>query len=298
MDWKTVEVCDEDGNGFVFIEKDGLIMPSMFQSIGPDARLAQIKELPYSKDDVLICSYPKTGTHWVSNLVDFLTAGGSVEEKVSVPPKLLELTPPDMFGKVAKSSWRATHLKPDRVPSELLKNGGKVIMVNRNPKDSCVSLMHHLPKMKSELKCGDKVAWKRFFEGWINGETPFGTYFDYYNAWQKEIETNKKLDVLIVQFERLKTDGLKELKKIQEFLGLNHSEERLQEIYDRCSLKNMKADVESGRSFTNLLDENGKSILYRKGEVGDWKNYFTVAQSEYLDKLVEEKFKNSIFKNW
>lgn len=29
------------------------------------------------------------------------------------------------------------------------------------------------------------------------------------------------------------------------------------------------------------------------GEVGGWKNYFTVAQSEYIDKLFEEKLSHT-----
>lgn len=63
MDWQTVEMRDEDGNGFEFIKKGDLVMPSLFARNDPDTRLRKIKEIKVSPDDVFICSYPKTGTY-------------------------------------------------------------------------------------------------------------------------------------------------------------------------------------------------------------------------------------------
>ncbi|XP_053380225.1 uncharacterized protein LOC123565644 [Mercenaria mercenaria] len=73
------------------------------------------------------------------------------------------------------------------------------------------------------------------------------------------------------------------------------TDERLQAVLDKCSLSNLKAEVESGKVKTPLIDEEGKSIIYRKGIIGDWENYFTVAQNEKIERVAEEKFKNSIF---
>ena len=37
-------------------------------------------------------------------------------------------------------------------------------------------------------------------------------------------------------------------------------------------------------------------MFLRLGEVGEWKDYFTVSQSERIDKIIEEKFKNTNIK--
>jgi hypothetical protein len=61
-------------------------------------------------------------------------------------------------------------------------------------------------------------------------------------------------------------DSLNQLRRIQTYLGLSHSDERLQAVLDKCSLGNLRADVENGKVKTPLIDESGKSILYRKGD--------------------------------
>ena len=62
-------------------------------------------------------------------------------------------------------------------------------------------------------------------------------------------------------------DGLKELTRLQNFLGLKHSEDRLQRVLDKCSLKNLKAVVLEKKVETPFVDDKGHSIMYRKGKI-------------------------------
>ena len=55
------------------------------------------------------------------------------------------------------------------------------------------------------------------------------------------------------------------LRKVSEHLGLDLSDERLEQIMGKCSLQNLKNDVETGAVKTPLANKEGKSIIYRKG---------------------------------
>jgi hypothetical protein len=63
----------------------------------------------------------------------------------------------------------------------------------------------------------------------------------------------------------LPQNTLNEVRRIQNYLGLNHYDECLQEVINRCSIDNLRNDVDTGKLKTQLVDDNGKSALYRKG---------------------------------
>ena len=61
MEWRTVEIRDEKGDGFDTVQCEDMVFPKQFLHIQPEVRMKDVKELKYRDGDVLICSYPKTG---------------------------------------------------------------------------------------------------------------------------------------------------------------------------------------------------------------------------------------------
>ena len=61
-------------------------------------------------------------------------------------------------------------------------------------------------------------------------------------------------------------NGMEEMTKLQNFLGLKHSKDRLQKVLDKCSLENLKAEVLEKKVQTPFVDNKGNSTLYRKGK--------------------------------
>ena len=133
------------------------------------------------KDDtILICSYPKSGTTWMQNIVYLLThSGKAFPSDLNVDNEIphLELRGSEYCGNypVLKS-----HL-----PTQLLKMNrhAKYILIARNPKDYCVSFYHHT---RGFVKHYDYAhgTFNDYFEHFIDGKVDFGYYFDYFRSWE------------------------------------------------------------------------------------------------------------------
>ncbi|KAL4237478.1 Sulfotransferase domain [Mactra antiquata] len=290
MEWKTVELRDKHGEGFDIIKCEDIILPSFVTDI--DKKLQMMKDLKHKDEHILLCSYPKTGTHWVSNIVEFICSEKSVEETSTVMPKLMELMPMEVWSAINECNILSSHFTANHIPDQFFQKGSKTIVIVRNPKDAMVSMFHHLQKA---VQINTKMSWDYFYEIYSTGEVPYGSYFDYYDSYEAKMEECDSGDFLIVSFENLKKNCLEELKRIQEFIGTKKSEDELQKIIERLTVKNMRQDINAGKTKSVIVDTSGQSVLYRKGEIGDWKNHFTVAQNERFDKLIEERFKNSVF---
>ena len=77
------------------------------------------------------------------------------------------------------------------------------------------------------------------------------------------------------------------MRVIPEFLGKDISQQIMERIARQCSFGEMKRNP-----ATNYASEEQKpnsTDFIRKGEVGDWKNYFTTEKNEVFDKQYEER---------
>lgn len=284
-----IRLEEGDGQAMEMVQFEDIRMPSFFE--GPE-RLKVIKELEYQDGDVLICTFPKQGSHWITNLVSCLLSKEPIENYQSKSFPLIDLIPSAVFTSLPRPRVLGTHLKFDRMPEQHFQNGGKTIFLVRNVKDTAVSYYYHMVNMIIDDK-KTNVSWAFFLEHFLNGTMPYGSYFDYLDSWEPVLK--KRPDILTVMYESLVKDPLKELRTIQTYLGTNKTDEELLKILDRCQLKSLKADIDSGKTRSRLVDEEGKSFLYRKGVIGDWKNHFTVAQNEKIDALIADRLRDSQF---
>lgn len=94
---------------------------------------------------------------------------GPVDTLLNTSPQILDLHPLEKIEEQASPRIIITHLKPQRLPEEHLKNRGKIILVTRNPRDTVVSHMYHT--QRNEVFNYSKVSWDCFFENWIQGNS-------------------------------------------------------------------------------------------------------------------------------
>ncbi len=175
-----------------------------------------------------------------------------------------------------------THLWLNCFEDSLRKSGAKILVAIRNPKDLLVSLYHFYQLVYT---LGPFTgSWEEFFdELFLKNQLLYGDYFDYYAAWWR-YKTENPNQVLFVWFEDMKKDIRGVIRTIAEFLGKTLTEDQVEKIKRHTGFEAMKKN-----DSVNPAPQAPRETFFRKGEVGDWKNYFTQSQSDYVDKLVNEK---------
>ena len=76
-------------------------------------------------------------------------------------------------------------------------------------------------------------------------------------------------------------NGLDEIRRLQHYLGLHHSDARLEHILNKCSIENLQADIRTGKVASFLRDEKGNSLIYRKGTL-----QLSIALCKHLTKFI------------
>ncbi|XP_062990788.1 sulfotransferase 6B1-like [Elgaria multicarinata webbii] len=235
------------------------------------------------EDDVLLVSYPKSGTHWLAEVIMHLYDSRAA------------LTSPIEFGDVSKldqlnclSCKRIipTHLDSNMLPPTFKLKQCKAIYIVRNPKDIAVS-MYHYYRENPNLPTVD--SWSTFLDIFLKGDVVCGSWFDHVLSWEKHRNDNS---TLFLFYEDMKRDLPKVVKKVSAFLGVNTNESGINEICKKSSFSEMKTNTEKENHDPNhtvcALTSNRK-LIFRKGAVGDWKNNFTPKQNRMFEETFNKK---------
>ncbi|PON99287.1 Sulfotransferase domain containing protein [Trema orientale] len=258
-------------------------------------------------NDLVLASCPKSGTTWLKALAYSIVNRSRFALSNANNP-LLKLNPHDLvpyvdmdlysryqpiyFENIPEPRLLCTHTPFESLPPSFKSSNCKIVYICRNPMDTFVSLWHFVSKFESETEL---APIQECFDKFCRGVHVFGPFWDHIlGYWKASLETPHK--VLFIKYEDVKNDVVFYIKHIAEFLGFPFSEEEerqglIKEIAEVCSfekMKNLKVNID-GKHHSGKPNKN----LFRKGEVGDWKNYFTPSMIERMEKLIHDKFKNS-----
>ena len=182
--------------------------------------------------------------------------------------KLETQTPPRLI---------ASHL-PVRYFERILhdKEGPKVILIIRNPKDTLVST-YHFYRMNAHLG-NFSGTWDQFFEFHKKEQLMYEDFFKYYAGWMKYKDHP---NVLFVKYEDLLKDHAGEIKKIAAHISKELTPAQIESVVHLSSFSHMGSEDYKRNRSEKLQDDISK--FFRKGQVGDWQNYFNKEQNEFLD---------------
>ncbi|XP_036057303.1 sulfotransferase family cytosolic 1B member 1 [Onychomys torridus] len=262
----------------------------------------RIEKFQSRQDDLVITTYPKSGTTWLSEIVDMVLNDGNVEkckrDVITSKVPMLELTIPELrmsgveYLKTTPSPRIIkTHLPTGLLPKSFWENKCKMIYLARNAKDVAVSY-YHFDLMNSVQPFPG--TWEEYLEKFLAGNVAYGSWFSHVkNWWEKKTEH----PLLFLYYEDLKQNPKEEIKKIANFLGKTLDKETLDRIIHHTSFEMMKDNplVNYTHVPPSMMDHS-KSPFMRKGVVGDWKNYFTVAQNEKFDAIYKKEMSGTTLK--
>uniref|UniRef100_A0A671VKR8 Sulfotransferase n=1 Tax=Sparus aurata TaxID=8175 RepID=A0A671VKR8_SPAAU len=258
----------------------------------------KIQNFQARPDDILIATYPKAGTTWVSVILDLLYFGKTAPERhTSIPiyerVPFLEITFPSMDSGVDLAENLATtprliktHLPIQFVPKSFWEQNCKIVYVARNAKDNMVSYFHMDRMTLTQPDPGD---WNTYLHRFMEGKVLFGSWYDHVNNWWKKKQTYSKLHYMF--YEDMIEDTGREIDKLCSFLGLSPSAEEKKQITGGVQFDNMKKNDMVNHCTIPIMDFKISPFM-RKGKVGDWKNHFTVAQNEEFEEDYKKKMKD------
>lgn len=241
-----------------------------------------------------------SGQTWVQEMIYLIINDGNIEKADAKPMfkrvAFLELRPQGstdekclrFLEKLPSPRILKTHAPLRFLPSAIQENKLKIIYVLRNPKDVMVSYYHFY---KANHVFGPyKGSWDEFYEMAMLGEVAWGNWFDHVLEWWKHGQ--HRANVLFLKYEDMLYDHRGTVEKIANFLNKKIDWEKIDRIIHYTSFDQMKNNPSTNLSTVKTINQE-ISPFQRKGVVGDWKNYFSKAQSEKFDILYAKKMQGS-----
>ncbi|CAG5857155.1 sulfotransferase family 5A, member 1 [Menidia menidia] len=252
--------------------------------------LQQALEFQFRDTDILIVSYPKSGTTWMQEIVTLVSNKGNPHISQTIPnwtraPWLEQY----YFAAMLKASSNTPRLFTTHLPHHLLGpalqgSKARVIFVSRNPKDVAVSY-YHFHKLANFLP--ETGSFEQFVNQFLDGTLHYGSWFDHIKGWTSQAAD---LNLLHITYEEMSMDLKGAIRKVSCLLQCPLLEEEVSSCMKHCSFNCMKDNRMINYSLIpdEILDHS-KGCFMRKGQIGDWKNMFTKEQNQHFESVYRSK---------
>ncbi|XP_076427636.1 uncharacterized protein LOC143273128 isoform X3 [Peromyscus maniculatus bairdii] len=183
-------------NIFLF---EGIRMVSDFFSV---ESLSFAQNFLVKDDDVIIVSYPRSGTHWMIEMVSLIVSKGDptwvqTVKNFARSPGLEYKDEQKLLLDQDGPRLMSTHLPIQLFPKSYFTSSAKVIYVIRNPRDVVISY-YHIRKHFHLLN--NQQTFDEYLPAFIQGDVVFGSWFDHTLGWLTRKDTE---NFLLMSYEEL-----------------------------------------------------------------------------------------------
>lgn len=256
--------------------------------------------------NIIACSHPKSGTTWLKALCFAILTRAQFNNSSTNP--LLTESPHDIVpwieflpftgkNRDPELPLLATHIPFNFLPKSIVEANCKIIYICRDPKDVFISLWQFAGNVRDTS--AEAFPLEDALEKFCEGVNAYGPYWDHVlGYWKASLDFSER--VLFIKYEDLQNDTFSYVKRVAEFMGYPFSAEEekrglVQEIVELCSFESLSSlEVNKSRKHSYAVPiKVEKNAYFRKGKVGDWRNYLTVEMAVRLDQITQQKFSGS-----
>ena len=260
-----------------------------------DEYLTLTKQVSYDHYLIFIAGLPKSGTTWleklISEILGYIQLDGSflrtlrgvenLEHKHGINQEMINSAPKKKY------SFLKLHTHCDEEYIQILKDAEvKPTILIRDIRDMMISRYWHILSEPTHWQYNEimNLPFNEGFEkslfGIFKGEPVIHYFLQWINNWIEYINKNPN-DTMLIKYEEMKNDLISTLTKLFYFYGIQYSKKEIKNII--LIQNNKHINKENLSSNLKLL---GREITtFRKGEPGEWKNYFNKSHCRIFKEL-------------
>jgi len=224
-------------------------------------------------DDILLASYPKSGNTWMKHLLVYLLTDAEHGFHGNDDPMIPSI------GSDTRTSLRCGAARILKTHEPFRNSYRKAIYLVRDGRDVVISNYWY-----QQRQLRTQLDFETFFTDFLKGHA------DQYGSWHEHVRSwvsggrNNDTELLIVRYEDLLSDGVRELTNVCQFLSLDVPHNTLERAVEANSFSAMKKREQATQRTKDIEEETGIAFV-RKGTAGQWREHFSSEQLKRFEQV-------------